>query len=208
MQAAGTLTRRVGSAALAAGLLSAVAVGAELVHRVEHDTAVVDRPLFAVYLALYGLGMAALAAAFLGLRALRRAAASKPGGRAGRVGIWLGFSGAVLNVLFAAVHGGVGAATGETTDAFVLFGLGMLLLVVGQVLVAFGVRRAGLPERVWVFPLVGAVGLVLGIAVAADPFHDVGLFVFFGSWVALGIILLAWGNPGRRRLRPAREGRA
>ena len=107
MQAPVTLTRRVGWAALAAGVLSAVAVGAELVHRVEHDTAVVDRPLFAVYLALYGLGMAALAAAFLGLRALRRAAASKSGRRAGRVGIWLAFSGAVLNVLFAAVHGGL-----------------------------------------------------------------------------------------------------
>ena len=207
MQAPVTLTRRVGWAALAAGVLSAVAVGAELAHRVEHDTAVVDRPLFAVYLALYGLGMAALAAAFLGLRALR-AAASKSGGRAGRVGIWLAFSGAVLNVLFAAVHGGVGTATGETTDAFVLFGLGMLLLIVGQVLVAFGFRRAGLTERVWLFPLVGAVGLVLGIAVAADPFHDIGLFVFFGSWVALGIILLACGNPGGRSLRPAREGRA
>lgn len=208
MQAPGTLTRRVGWAALAAGVLSAVAVGAELVRRVEYDTAVVDRPFFAVYLALYGLGMAALAATFLGLRALGRAAASKPGGRAGRVGIWLAFSGAVLNVLFAAVHGGVGTATGETTDAFVLFGLGMLLLIVGQLLVAFGFRRAGLPERVWLFPLVGAVGLILGIAVAADPFHDIGLFVFFGSWVALGIVLLGCGNPGGRSVRPAREGRA
>ena len=84
----------------------------------------------------------------------------------------------------------------------------MLLLIVGQVLVAFGFRRAGLPERVWLFPLVGAVGLVLGIAVAADPFHDIGLFVFFGSWVALGIILLACGLAGGQSLRPARGGRA
>ena len=207
MQAPGTLTRRVGLAALAAGVLSAVAVGAELVHRVEHDTAVVDRPLFAVYLALYGLGMAALAATFLGLRRLHRAADPKPG-RAGRTGIWLAFSGAALNVLFAAVHGGVGAATGETTDAFVLFGVGMLLLIVGQVLVALGLRQAGLLGRAWRFPLLGAVGLVLGIATATDPFHDVGLFVFFGSWVALGVVLLGRGESRGRSLRAAREGRA
>ena len=207
MQAPVTLTRRVGWAALAAGVLSAVSVGAELVHQVERDTAVVDRPLFAVYLALYGFGMAALAATLLGLRRLQRAADAKPG-RGPRVGIWLAFSGAVLNVLFAAVHGGVGTATGETTDAFVLFGLGMLLLIVGQVLVAFGFRRAGLLERAWLFPLVGAVGLVLGIAAGADPFHDIGLFVFFGSWVALGTVVLGRGESRGRSLQAAREGRA
>ena len=190
VQPTATLTRRIGWIAVTAGVLTAVSVGAELAYHVERDTAVVDRPVFAVYLALYGLGMAALAATLVGLRRLHYAAA--PGlGRAGRLGLWLAFSGATLNVLFAVVHGGIGTTTGETPDAFVLFGIGMLLLIIGQLLVALGFRRAGLLERAWLFPLAGAGGLILAIVAVADPFHDIGLFVFFGSWVALGVTLIS-----------------
>lgn len=159
MQPTATLTRRIGWTAVTAGVLTAVPVGAELAYHVERDTAVVDRPVFAVYLALYGLGMAALAATLVGLRRLHHAAA--PGlGRAGRLGLWLALSGATLNVLFAVVHGDRDH-DGETPDAFVLFGIGMLLLIIGQLLVALGFRRAGLLERAWLFPLAGASGLIL-----------------------------------------------
>ena len=38
-------------------------------------------------------------------------------------------------------------------------------------------------------PLIGAAGILVAITVT-DGIHDIGLFVFEGAWVALGVALL------------------
>lgn len=70
-----------------------------------------------------------------------------------------------------------------------LFGVGFLLLIVGSLLLAAALRRAGLVGAAWAFPMISAAGGVLAIAAVADPYHDVGLFVFFSAWVALGLAM-------------------
>jgi hypothetical protein len=44
--------------------------------------------------------------------------------------------------------------------------------------------------RAWALPLVGAAGILVTITLDVDPIHDIGLFVFEGAWVALGVALL------------------
>ena len=76
-----------------------------------------------------------------------------------------------------------------------MFGLGFLLLFVGHVLIAPGLRDP--LGRAWILPLVGAVGILVAITLDVDPIHDIGLFVFEGAWVAIGIALLR--TEGRRQ---------
>ena len=42
----------------------------------------------------------------------------------------------------------------------------------------------------WILPLVGPAGILVAITLNINPIHDIGLFVFEGAWVALGIALL------------------
>jgi hypothetical protein len=84
--------------------------------------------------------------------------------------------------------------TGDIPGNFVLFGIGFLLLFVGHLLIAPGLRDA--LGHAWVLPLVGAAGILVAITVE-DGVHDIGLFVFEGAWVALGVALLrAERRPG------------
>jgi len=102
-------------------------------------------------------------------------------------------------VVFATVLFVGALATRETVEAaFVLFALGFLALIVGQALLGVGLRRGGLAGPGWVAPLAGVGAAVLAITTGADPYHDIGLFLFFGSWVALGGAVL-----GRYSGRPA-----
>ena len=72
-----------------------------------------------------------------------------------------------------------------------LFALGFLSLIVGQILLALGLRRGRLVGKGWVVPLAGIAAALLAITTAADPYHDLGLFLYFGSWVVLGGVVLA-----------------
>jgi hypothetical protein len=76
----------------------------------------------------------------------------------------------------------------------VLFGIGFLLLFVGHLLIAAGLRDT--LGRTWVLSLVGAAGILIAITVE-DGVHDIGLFVFEGAWVALGVALLRADRRGR-----------
>ncbi len=69
-----------------------------------------------------------------------------------------------------------------------LFGLGFLSLFVSHLLIAPGLRDT--LGGAWVLPLVGAVGIIVAITLDVDPIHDIGLFVFEGAWVALGIAVV------------------
>jgi hypothetical protein len=198
-----TLARRSGLAAILGALLAAGAVAAELVHKVEDGEEIVELPLFLVYLGAYGLGMGLLTAALVGIRRLHRAAHAEVG-RTGRVGFRLAIFGTAANVVFALVMLGGAIVTGEAVGAsFLLFALGFLALIVGQVLLAIGLRRARLLGLGWLAPLVGVAAAAVAITVSADPYHDLGLFLFFGAWVLLGAAVLA---ATRAAVRPARLG--
>ena len=95
--------------------------------------------------------------------------------------------------LFAVQAAVTAAVTGDIPDNFVLFALGFLLLFVGHLPIASGLRDA--IGRAWVLPWFGAVGILVAITANVDPIHDIGLFVFEGAWIALGVALLRGNRP-------------
>jgi hypothetical protein len=183
------IARRCGLAAAAGATIAAAGIGAELLHRVEDGSRVENVPLFVLYLGSYALGMALLLAAIVGLRRLHVAEGAEVG-RAGRLGFRLAAIGAGAHVAFAAVMVVSALATAETVEAvFIVFALGFLALIVGQVLLAVGLRRGALVGRGWIAPLAGVVTAAIAITTPVDALHDLALFLFFGSWVVLGGIV-------------------
>lgn len=192
-----SLARRSGLAAAAGAVVAAAGIGAELLYRVEDGNTVENVPLFVLYLGSYALGMALLAAAIVGLRRLHAAEGAEVG-RAGRIGFRLATGGAVAHVVFATVMTASALATGETVGAaFLIFAFGFLALIVGQVLLAVGLRRGGLVGRGWLAPLAGVVTAAVAITTPIDPLHDLALFLFFGSWVVFGVLVLMRGTAAR-----------
>ena len=191
------LARRCGLAAAAGATIAAAGIGAELLHRVEDGSSVENVPLFVLYLGSYALGMALLVIAIAGLRRLHAAEGAEVG-RAGRIGFRLAASGAVAHVVFAAVMVVSALATGETVEAvFIVFALGFLALIVGQMLLAVSLRRGGIVGWGWIAPLAGVAAAAIAIATPIDALHDLALFLFFGSWVVLGGIVLMRSAAGR-----------
>ena len=133
------------------------------------------------FVVLGGLGLAAFVVAIWGLRPLAS-------GRLGRTGWRIMAVGVVFLGLFASQAVVTVAVTGDVPDNFILLGLGFLLLFVGHLVIAPGLRPT--LGRFWVLPLVAAGGIVVAITLDVDPIHDVGLFVFEGAWIAIGLVLL------------------
>jgi hypothetical protein len=163
-----------GVAAILAGTLIFVGHGGELVFG--------DDISDGVYASFVAAGFVALAVALWGLRELLA------GSRVGRLGMRLALAGVVVLGLFA-IHVFVELIrTGEIPENFVLFLLGFLLILVGQLLFARDLRLA--LGRGWVLPIVAVAGLVMALFLDAVGLHDIGLFVFEGAWVALGVAVL------------------
>ena len=170
---------RTGVAAILAGVLIFAGQAGELAF---------GNKLGPLWVALGVLGIAALVVAIWGLGGLVST-------RTGRIGWRVCVAGVVLLGLFAVQAVITVAVTGDIPGNFILFGLGFLLLFVGHLLIAAGLRDT--LGRAWVLPLVGAAGILVAITVE-DGVHDIGLFVFEGAWVALGVALLR----ADRRSRP------
>ena len=168
---------------MAAGVLLFASVAAEILRPVqEPDGTVTDVAGFAVYLAAWTLGAAALVVALLGL-------GERTGSRAGRVGRAVSLAGAGLLVGFGAVGLVTALVSGAPAEwSFLLFAVGLLLLVVGAVPLALGLRHrlAGW----WVAVLVAGAGGLVALGAEADPWHDLGLFLFDAAWVAIGLGIL------------------
>jgi hypothetical protein len=130
---------------------------------------------------LFSGGVVALGVALWGLRRLATT-------RVGRVGVRLMLAGLVFLALFAVQVLVEVIRTGDIPGNFILFALGFLLLLVGQLLLARDLRHA--LGMAWVLPLAAVVGLIAALAGGENPIHDIGLFVFEGAWVALGLALL------------------
>jgi hypothetical protein len=171
-------TTTTGRAAVTAGLLLAASVTAELVHPVQRsDGSVLDLPLFLAYLIVWTIGAAALVTALYRLP-----------GRAGRA---ISLAGAALLVGFGVVGIGTAVASGSPAEwSFLLFAVGLLLLVVGSVPLASGLRRVQGLGRWWVAVLLAGAGGLLALGAAVDPWHDLGLVLFDAAWVALGLRVL------------------
>ena len=173
------LDRRTGTASVAAGLLLFSGVAGELAVSGQADDGTLTRPwLASAYTATWVVGSAALV---LALRGLRRLSPPDPSRRrrSGRTGYRLSLAGAGLLVAFGVVHLVTGAVTGAPAEAsFLLFALGLVLSVVGQVLTGLHLRRTCRVGGWWVALPVAASGLLAGVLVPADPWHDLGLFAF------------------------------
>ena len=163
--------RRAGVAAIAAGALIFAGHGGELVF---------ESPEI-VFAVLGVSGFAALVVAVWGLRGLMVT-------RMGRVGSWIARIGVALLGLFGVQVLVELIRTGDIHENFALFALGLLLILVGQLLFARDLRHA--IGRAWVLPLVAVAGLIVALVGGENPVHDIGLFVFEGAWVALGLALL------------------
>jgi hypothetical protein len=165
---------RTGVAAILAGGLIFAGQGGQLVFG--------DDVSDGVYAGFGTAGFVALAVALWGLRELLA------GSRVGRLGMRLALAGVVFLGLFA-IHVFVELIrTGDIPDNFVLFLFGFLLILVGQLLFARDLRPA--LGRGWVIPIVAVAGLVMALFLDAVELHDIGLFVFEGAWVALGVVVL------------------
>lgn len=173
--------RRTGIAAVTAGAGFFAGQAGELVLGSPSD--LVDL----VFVLLVGIGFAGLALALWDLRAVIVVPNSA------RVGLWMALAGAVVLLAFVVQVVVVQARTGEMPQTFLLFALGFLLVLVGQVMFAPGLFRTDL-GRAWPLPIVATLGLTVGLGFDVDPVHDVGLFVFEGAWVAFGVLLLHSGT--------------
>lgn len=166
--------KRTGVAAILAGALIFAGHGGELVFG--------DDVPDGVYVSFVAAGFAALAVALWGVRELL------VGTRVGRIGIRLALAGVAFLGLFV-VHVIVELVrVGDIPENFVLFLIGFLLILIGQLLFA---RDLG-PElgRAWVLPILAVAGLVMALFLNSVGLHDIGLFVFEAAWVALGIAVL------------------
>jgi hypothetical protein len=167
---------RTGIAAILAGVLFFAGQAGELVFGSPSD--LVD----GVFVGLVIASFVALAIALWGLREVIA------GTRVGRIGMRLALAGVGVLGLFAVQLVVELIRTGDIPDNFLLFGIGFLLILVGQVLFARDLRPALGPA--WVLPIVAVVGLVMALFLNSVGLHDIGLFVFEGAWIALGIALL------------------
>ncbi len=194
------LLRRTGAAATAAGVLMLVSVAAELLWNVQRpDGSVVDPVGFAAYLGVFTVGAAGLAVAVHGLRDV----VPTGSGRTGRV---LTTAGAALLATCTLLLLLTGLATGQPLEAaFLLFLLGFVLLVLGAVPLALGLRRSTAVGPWWTAVLVAGAGGLVAMT-TQSPVHEVGLFTFDAAWAALGLGLLSLRRrtPGGTS-RPGRE---
>jgi hypothetical protein len=193
--------RRTGRAAVTAGLLLSASVAAELVWTVQRpDGTVTNLAGFALYLTAWTAGAVALVVALLGLGGPRSVTGPLP--RSGRIGRGMALTGAALLVAFGAVGAVTALSGGAPAEwSFLLFAVGLLLVAVAAVPLALGLRRAGGLGRWWVAVLVAGAGALVALGAAEDPWHDLGLFVLFAAWIALGLRLLR-AAADRRELAP------
>ena len=108
--------------------------------------------------------------------------------RVGRIGWCFAVIGVAFLGLFAVQAAVTAAITGDIPGNFILFAVGFLLLFVGHLLIAPGLRQT--LGRAWMLPWLGAGGILVAITLDIDPIHDIGLFIFEGAWIALGVTLL------------------
>jgi hypothetical protein len=165
--------RRMGLAAVAAGMLFFLGQGGELVFGDD------SRAVYAVLVALLAAAIVSFGVAFW---TMQRVLATS---RAGQVGARLGVAGDVFLLAFAVQLGISVAVTGEVPQNFILFAVGFLLIFTAHLVVARPL--AAILGGTWWLSVVAAVTLLVGLVVnEVFIWHDLALFAFEGCWVAIG----------------------
>lgn len=184
--------RQVGRHAAAAAVLMAAGVGGELVFDPQRsDGTVLNPAVFAICLGMGLLGFGFLLAAARGLGTVADARS-----RGIRWGSKVCTIGAVLLVLCGVTVLVTGLASGAPAGiAFVPFGLGMLLLSVGPVVLGLAMRRQSHVRGLWALLVVSGIAAFAAIAIPLDPWHDITLFTSYAAWAGAGALLLRAAGP-------------
>ncbi|MEX0790995.1 MAG: hypothetical protein WD178_09500 [Actinomycetota bacterium] len=193
--------RRTGVSGIAAGVLIFIgAVGDIVVSAQTADGTITNRPLFALYVGAFIAGFGLLARALLGLKTMHDSSGERLP-RSGRVGTKVSVAGAALIAASGAGTLVTGLVRGIPAEgSFVLFGLGMLLIIGGHIALSLGLRRAGVLRSWWALPLVAAVSALVAVGVPLDPWHDLGMVAFEAAWIVFGAQLVRRASrtaPGR-----------
>jgi hypothetical protein len=197
--------RQAGIAAVLAGtLLFAGVVGPLVIDVQASDGSILSPFPFSLFVGSFTIGSALLVLALLALRSLHRASGEELP-RSGRVGARVSLIGASLLTAFGIVHLATALVTGTPAEgSFILFGFGMLLIIVGHVALSVGLYRSGVLRSWSLAPLAAAGGVLVAIVVPTDLWHHMGLFFFDAGWVALGAHLIV---RSRRREAPTTRSR-
>ena len=169
---------------IAGGLLMAISVAAELVHPVQAPDGTSREPmLHAVYLVAWIVGWALVAAMTTGL-----ASSDATTGRKGAVGGWLVIIGAVAFGV-SGIGQLIGVVAGVQLEVmFILFLVGVPLVVVGCLLLGLAMRGSAWLARVL---LIGAAaGFAVALLADMDPIHDIGLIGGAVAVAGAGVALL------------------
>ena len=166
--------RRMGIAAIVAGIGFFLGQGGELV--LGDDS----RPVYAVLVVLLAVAIASFAVAFWDMGRVLTS-------RAGRIGARIGLAGSVLLCAFAVQLGISVVDTGEIPENFILFGLGFLMIFAAHLVVARPLRQV-IGGAWWLSLLAAAALLVALVTNEIFIWHDLGLFLFEGCWVAMGVL--------------------
>ena len=155
------------------------------------DGTVTNLPVFAILLLTATIGFVLLLLAVRDLRDLRdQRATTKPA----RAGSLMTLVGAALMVAFGVTSLVTSLLTGSPLEiAFLVFLLGMLLLTVGPISWALGLRRHSPAPGAWQMLLLSGAAAFAALALEADPWHDLSLIVMFAAWTILGVLLLRRG---------------
>jgi hypothetical protein len=167
--------RRMGLAGIVAGVTFFVGQGGELV--VGDDS----RPLLMLAVGFVALSIVSFGVAFLAMRSVLGHS------RSGRIGATTGVVGIGFLLAFAVQLVVSAVRTGEVPQNFILFAIGFLLVFVAHLVVARPL--AAVLGGAWWLSVVAAVALLAAL-VTNEVFiwHDLGLFVFEGCWVAVGVL--------------------
>ncbi len=184
-----TEASRTGRAAAAAGVLMTAGVEGEwLLNPQRDDGTVTDKPEFALLLVVSTVGFVLLTIA---VRNLRRESTRRTW--PARVGATMSLIGAGMLAVFGALVLGTGVASGSPLEAsFLAFGLGLLLLSIGQVVWGLSLRHQSPAPGVWLLLVVAGAMAFATIAIPLDPWHDVSLVAMVLAWSVIGVVLLRY----------------
>jgi hypothetical protein len=147
------ISTRTGIAAIVAGLGYFTGQAGELVFGSP------SHAIDVVFVVLGGIGLIALGVALWGLRGLL----AQP--RRVRIGLRIALAGALLLGLFTVQAVLAVIRTGHVPETFAPFGLGLLLVIIGQLLFASGLRPV--IGAAWPLPILGALGAIVALTTDA-----------------------------------------
>jgi hypothetical protein len=175
--------RRAGGRLATGAPLFAAGVAGEWVLGPQRTDGTVDDPV--AFAACVGLSLVGAALLVRGVAGLSDVVPEGPAARRGRRTT---LAGAALLALAVAAVLVTGLLDGTPHPAaFVPYGLGVLALAVGPVVLGVAVRRER--PRLGIALVAAGVAAFASVAIPFDPWHDVSLMVMLAAWTGAGLLL-------------------